>query len=68
MSNGNSFEEILSRLKNNLETDITNIEGTWTGDLLQSVANELARIYSMEIEPMYAKAFIITATGEDLDR
>ena len=63
----NTFEAILGRMKTSLELDMTNIEGTWTGDLLQTVANELARIYSMEIKPMYDKAFVRTAKGEDLD-
>lgn len=63
----NTFEAILGRMKSNLELDMTSIEGTWTGDLLQAVANELARIYSMEIKPMYDKAFVRTAGGEDLD-
>lgn len=64
----NTFSAILARLKNNIGSDITILEGTWTADLLQAVANELARIYSMEIEPAYKKAFITTAEGEDLDR
>lgn len=63
----NTFSAILERMKSNLNIDITSIEGTWTGDLLQAVANELARIYSMEIKPMYDKAFVRTARGEDLD-
>lgn len=68
MSNENTFSAILERLENNLESDITSLEGTWTADLLQAVANEMARIYSMEIEPAYYKAFITTASGDDLDR
>lgn len=63
----NTFEAILDRMKSSLELDITDIEGTWTGDMLQTVANELARIYSCEIKPMYDKAFVRTARGEDLD-
>lgn len=63
----NTFEAILGRMKSNLELDMASIEGTWTGDLLQAVANELARIYSMEIRPMYDKAFVRTARGGDLD-
>lgn len=63
----NTFEAILARMKSNLELDITDIEGTWTGDMLQTVANELARIYSCEINPMYDKAFVSTAKGADLD-
>jgi hypothetical protein len=59
----NTFEAILDRMKSNLELDITDIEGTWTGDMIQTVANELARIYSCEIKPMYDKAFVRTARG-----
>lgn len=68
MSNENTFSAILERMKNNLDIDITSLEGTWTADILQAVANELARIYSMEIEPAYSKAFVTTASGDDLDR
>lgn len=64
----NTFEAILTRMKANLALDITDIEGTWTGDMLQTVANELARIYSCEIKPIYDKAFVSTAKGEDLDK
>lgn len=63
----NTFEAILGRMRAGLRPGITSIEGTWTGDLLQAVADELARIYSMEIRPMYDKAFVRTAKGGDLD-
>lgn len=63
----NTFEAVLGRMKKKLELDITNIEGTWTGDMLQTVANELARVYFCEIKPMYDKAFVKTARGGDLD-
>lgn len=63
----NTFEAVLGRMKEKLELDITDIEGTWTGDMLQAVANELARVYCCEIRPMYDKAFVRTARGGDLD-
>lgn len=37
------------------------------GDVLQSVANELARIYSQELAPMEDNLFLSTATGDHLD-
>lgn len=63
-----SFKAILDRMKNSLGLEETDIEGTWTADVLQAVANENARIYLQEIEPIYNKAFVTTAEGEDLDR
>ena len=68
MSSDNSFSEILKRLKNNISDETLALEGTWTADLLQAVANEMARTYSMDIEPAYKKAFVTTASGNDLDR
>lgn len=68
MSSDNSFSEILKRLKNNISDETLALEGTWTADLLQAVANEMARTYSMDIEPAYKKAFVTTASGDDLDR
>lgn len=63
----NDFYSILARMKNRIETDADKREGTWTADNLQAVANELARIYSEEIESILPQAFVISATGINLD-
>lgn len=63
----NSFIEILNRMKSRLKTEADSREGTWTADNLQAVANELARIYSEDIEDILPQAFVITATGRNLD-
>lgn len=64
----NNFIDILNRMKGNMESEANAIEGTWTADNLQAVANELARIYSEDIDSILPRAFIVTATGADLDK
>lgn len=64
----NTFIGILDRMKARLVTEADRREGTWTADNLQAVANELARIYSEDIENILPQAFVETATGENLDR
>lgn len=63
----NSFKAILDRMKNRIKTEADKREGTWTADNLQAVANELARIYSEDIETILPQAFVVTATGKNLD-
>ncbi len=63
----NSFDEILGRMKQSLGGRFSVIEGTFAGDILQAVANELARVYSQEIDTMSARAFVTSAAGEWLD-
>lgn len=63
----NDFISILERLKARIETEADRREGTWTADNLQAVANELARIYSEDIESILPQAFVATATGSNLD-
>lgn len=63
----NDFISILGRMKDRIETEADKREGTWTADNLQAVANELARIYSEDIESILPQAFVITATGTNLD-
>lgn len=63
----NTFIAILNRMKDRLETEADKREGTWTADNLQAVANELARIYSQDIENILPQAFVVTATGTNLD-
>jgi len=63
-----TYKKILERLKNNLPDDASAIEGTFTGNNLLAVANELARIYSQDIDPLLPRAFAKTAAGDDLIR
>lgn len=63
----NTFASILGRLKQNFNGQASTLEGTVVGDVLQSVANELARIYSQELAPMEDNMFLSTATGDHLD-
>lgn len=63
----NDFISILGRMKGRIETEADKREGTWTADNLQAVANELARIYSEDIESILPQAFVITAAGANLD-
>lgn len=66
MSN-NDFVTILKRMQSRLETEADTREGTWTADNLQSVANELARIYAEDIDTILPQAFVSTASGKNLD-
>lgn len=63
----NTFEAIQKRMKARLVDEYSRLEGTWSADNLQAVANELARIYKEELEPVLPKAFLTTATGKELD-
>ena len=63
----NDFISILTRMKGRIETEADKREGTWTADNLQAVANELARIYSEDIESILPQAFVISASGANLD-
>lgn len=61
------FESILLRLKQELTGGISAMEGTFTGDILQAVAAELARIWSQEMDSVTQRAFLSTAEGQWLD-
>lgn len=63
-----NYKSILERMRNSLPLDMISVEGTFTGNNLSAVANELARTYSQELDPMLTRAFTATAEGEDLDR
>lgn len=64
----NSQQEIYMRMRDGLPDGASAIEGTFSGNNLLAVSNELARTYSQEIEPMPPRAFAASAEGEDLDR
>ena len=61
------FDSILQRLKQALEGQVSAMEGTFTGDILQAVAAELARIWSQEIDTVTQRGFVATAEGLWLD-
>lgn len=61
------FEDILQRLKDGLSGQVSALEGTLTGDILQAVAAELARIWSQEMDSVTQRAFVTTAQGSWLD-
>lgn len=63
-----NYKSILERMRKNLPAGSVSVEGTFTGNNLAVVANELARMYSQEIEPLLPRAFTDTAEGEDLDK
>lgn len=63
----NSYISILNRMKDRIENEADKREGTWTADNLQAVANELARIYSEDIDTILPQAFVLTASGSNLD-
>lgn len=64
----NTFLAILNRMKGSMKSEANTIEGTWTADNLQAVANELARIYSEDIDSILPRAFVVSAIGSDLDK
>lgn len=61
------FDSILQRLKEQLQGSVSAMEGTFTGDILQAVAAELARIWSQEMDSVTQRAFLSTAEGQWLD-
>lgn len=61
------FDSILARLKEPLSGRVSAMEGTVTGDILQAVAAELARIWSQEVDSVTQRGFVSTAQGEWLD-
>lgn len=63
----NDYDSILNRLKAGIGNKITTIEGSFCGDILCSVANELAKFYAVDIETVYEKAFVCSAKGQWLD-
>lgn len=61
------FDSILQRLKGAMEGQVSTMEGTFAGDILQAVAAELARIWSQEIDTVTQRGFVATAEGLWLD-
>ena len=61
------FDSILARLRSGVQGTVSTLEGTFAGDLLQSVAAELARIWSQEVDTAAQRGFLATAEGQWLD-
>lgn len=61
------FDAILSRLRAGMTSQVSTMEGTFAGDILQAVAAELARIWSQEMDTVTQRGFLSTAEGEWLD-
>ena len=61
------FDSILTRLRSGVQGTVSTLEGTFAGDLLQSVAAELARIWSQEVDTAAQRGFLATAEGQWLD-
>ena len=63
----NTFEDICMRMKGRLAYEASRLEGSWTADNIQAVANELARVYAEDIDTILDKAFVATSYGEWAD-
>ncbi len=65
---GNTTKEVYDRMAGRLKNPASKLPGSFTSDNLLAVANELARIYSMEYDQLIRRSHYRTAAGEDLDR
>ncbi|MEG0019325.1 MAG: baseplate J/gp47 family protein, partial [Oscillospiraceae bacterium] len=63
-----NFKAFLENLKSGFKSPESLLEGSFTMDNIQAVAQALAQISSQEIEPLLDRIFIDTATGSDLTR
>ncbi|MCI8766139.1 MAG: hypothetical protein HFG58_16635 [Lachnospiraceae bacterium] len=64
---GNTSKEIYERMEGRLKFPASKLPGSFSADNLLAVANELARIYSVEYDRLLSRAHVRTAYGEDLD-
>lgn len=65
----NSYEEILQRMEQSIVLpENVSMEGSFSGDILRCVADELARIYSYDVDTIYEKVFVSDAEGENLTK
>lgn len=62
------FEQFRDRMKTGLGNPVSRIEGSFSMDNIQAVAQELARLQSTEIDPITNRVFLDTAAGSYLDR
>lgn len=64
---GNTPAEIQLRIMSRLKYPASKLEGTFTADNVQALANELGRVYSEDYDRLIERSHVMTATGEDLD-
>lgn len=63
-----STSAVLKRMRDGLKNPVNKIEGGFSMDNLQAVAEEMARMDAMEIQPIPDHVLLDTAEGEYLDR
>ena len=63
-----STDAILQRMRDSLENPANKLEGGFCMDNLQAVAEEMARMDAMEVQPIPDHVLLDTAEGEYLDR
>ena len=63
-----STDAILQRMRDGLENPANKLEGGFCMDNLQAVAEEMARMDAMEVQPIPDHVLLDTAEGEYLDR
>lgn len=63
----NSYDAIRNRMKDDLTTEASKIEGSFAMDNINSVSKELARITATEVDTIPDEIMLDTATGHMLD-
>lgn len=63
-----STSSVLRRMRDGLKNPVNKIEGGFSMDNLQAVAEEIARMDAMEVQPIPDHVLLDTAEGEYLDR
>ena len=63
-----SASAVLKRMRDSLQNPVNKIEGGFSMDNLQAVAEEMARMDAMEVKPIPDHVLLDTAEGEYLDR
>lgn len=62
------YKSIRNRMRENLNSEASKTEGTFSMDLINVFSNELARIISMEVDTIVDDVMLDTTTGINLDR
>lgn len=61
-------EDIQQRISDRLTIEANKLEGGFAQDIIGSISYELANIIDTELDNIINRAFVSTATGEDLDQ
>lgn len=64
---GNTPAELEQRMKARLVNPASRMEGSFSADNIQALANELGRLYSEDYDRLIQRSHVSTAHGEDLD-